>query len=107
MSRNDQYSYGRKKEREIILVLKEAGYETHLSPGSRTACDIFAQKKHRKYCIQAKSTRGIDHPAITSEEKRRLKITATKRGAIPVVATNCRTEIEFRYARTNKILKIV
>ncbi len=101
---NSNYAKGIKAEREVANVLKEDGYGTKLSPGSRGVADITATKSNKKSLIQVKSTEQKDKkPYISSEEKQKLKSTAKKQDAKPIVAfVDSNNKINMINLKTNK-----
>jgi Holliday junction resolvase len=100
-----QYRYGRGKEKQVASQLRRKGYRVTLSCGSRGASDIIAQKGSKRWVIQVKATRKKGTISVSSNELRRLKIQARKRGATPVVAEVSRGRIRFRSARINRKLR--
>jgi Holliday junction resolvase len=100
--KKSQYSYGRKGEKKIARKLRKKGYEVEVSSGSRGATDIRARKGSRKYNIQVKRTRKGQSSSVSANDVRRLKISASRQKAIPVVADIIRGKITFRSARSKR-----
>ena len=104
MAKNN-YKYGRKKEKLVEKRLKNKGYKTQLSPGSRSPCDVKARKGSKKWLIQVKSSRSSTPNSMSKEEKRRLRIKASKSNALPVLAQVKRGKIQFKSLKSGRKLK--
>ena len=96
----DQYTYGRKKEERVARVLRGHGGKAQLAPGSRGPCDLKAYfPGGTVWYVEVKATRSGKPTALTSKEMSRLKQSATRSGATPVIAYVSRNDVEFFYAR--------
>lgn len=78
---------GARGERLVKELYEKAGFEVYQSPGSRGAADLKARKPGGPaHNIQVKAS-SQGQPAYPSrEEIRRLKISAARDGAVPVLA---------------------
>ncbi len=99
MSKN--YSYGRTKEEAVGKFLISKGWKVWISLGSSGAYDLFAIKGSRKWFIQVKATRkiSITSTRLSPEQERRLKISATKGGGVPVLALVAQNTVAFYSVR--------
>lgn len=80
-----QYSwreFGHEAEFVVASYLKSRGWSIKLSPSSRGAADIVADKNGSIWCIQVKASTKSPH--IKSEEIKRLKMYADANDGIPV-----------------------
>lgn len=102
----DPYSFGREQEEKIARSLRAKGAKVTLSPGSRGAADLTAKfPTGTTWKIQSKaSKKGI--PASPSpKDLGRLKQSATKSSATPVIAEVTPEGIEYTSARSGRGLK--
>ncbi len=105
MAKSD-YEYGREKELKIARSLRARGASVKVSKGSRGAADLKATfSKGRKWNIQVKSTRKGTPAPPSRKDIGRLKQSATKSGATPVVAKVSRGKVAYSSARSQKTLK--
>jgi Holliday junction resolvase len=101
----DQYKYGRDKEQKVARSLRGRGAKVDISPGSKGAADLdVTHKTGTKWKVQVKSARSGEPAQPTAKDLGRLKQSATKSKATPVVAKVTRKGIEFQSARTGRIL---
>jgi len=101
----ENYEYGRNQEEKVARSLRGKGANVKVSPGSKGAADIEAKfPTGTKWKIQVKSTRGGEPASPNSKDLGRLKQSATKSGATPVIAKVTRGKITFESARSGKIL---
>ncbi len=101
----DQYKYGRDKELKIARSLRARGASVKVSKGSKGASDLKATfSTGRKWNIQVKSTRKGTPASPSAMDLRRLKQSATKSGATPVVAKVSRGSVSFSSARSGRKL---
>ncbi len=104
MAKSD-YEYGREKELKIARSLRARGASVKVSKGSRGAADLKATfSKGRKWNIQVKSTRKGTPASPSTRDLGRLKQSATKSGATPVVAKVSRGRVSFSSARSGRKL---
>ena len=101
----DQYKYGRDKEQKIARSLRARGASVKVSKGSKGASDLKATfSTGRKWNIQVKSTRKGTPASPSTRDLGRLKQSATKSGATPVVAKVSRGRVSFSSARSGRKL---
>ncbi len=101
----DQYKYGRDKEQKIARSLRARGASVKVSKGSKGASDLKATfSTGRKWNIQVKSTRKGTPASPSRRDLGRLKQSATKSGATPVVAKVSRGRVSFSSARSGRKL---
>ncbi len=101
----DQYKYGRDKEQKIARSLRARGASVKISKGSKGASDLKATfSTGRKWNIQVKSTRKGTPASPSTRDLGRLKQSATKSGATPVVAKVSRGRVSFSSARSGRKL---
>lgn len=100
------YEKGRDAELKIARSLRARGARVEVSKGSKGAADLKATfPTGRKWNIQVKST-GKGAPAsVSTKNLGRLKQSATKSGATPVIAKVSRGEITYSSARSQRTLK--
>lgn len=81
-----RYEHGRSGEYILSKFLRERGWNTLVSPGSRGPADIVATKDNRIWCIQVK-VRSMDNGTLLSrKEGKYLLEYAITCGCTPVVA---------------------
>ena len=99
------YDFGREQEERIARSLRPRGAKVSLSPGSKGAADLTAEfPSGTTWKIQSKASRK-GQPALPSpKDMGRLKQSATKSGATPVVAEVTPESITYRSARTGRKL---
>lgn len=104
MAKSD-YEYGREKELKIARSLRARGASVKVSKGSKGASDLKATfSTGRKWNIQVKSTRKGTPASPSRKDVGRLKQSATKSGATPVVAKVTRGRVSFSSARSGRKL---
>jgi hypothetical protein len=102
----DQYRYGREKELKIARSLRARGARVEVRRGSKGAADLKATlASGRKWTIQVKATRKGAPASPSAKDLKRLKISATKSGATPVIAKVSRGKITYSSARSQRTLK--
>lgn len=96
---------GARAEDRVARDLKRHGAGVERSPGSRGAADMKAKLGSRKWHVQVKAS-GVGAPDWpSSEELRRLKISATLAGATPVVALVDKSgQLSYHSARSRRQL---
>ncbi len=100
-----QYEYGRDKELKIARSLRARGASVKVSKGSKGAADLKATfSTGRKWNVQVKSSRKGTPASPSTSDLRRLKQSATKSGATPVVAKVSRGRVSFSSARSGRRL---
>ncbi len=100
------YEYGREKELKVARSLRAKGASVKVSKGSRGAADLKATfSTGKKWNIQVKSTRKGTPASPSARDLGRLKQSATKSGATPVVAKVSRSKVTYSSARSPKTLK--
>lgn len=100
-----QYKYGREKEEKVAEVLRKRGAEVELSKGSKGAADLKATfKTGTKWNVQVKSSRSTKAASPSAKDAVRLKESATKSDATPVVAKVTAKSIKFESLRSGRKL---
>lgn len=101
----DQYNYGREKEKKVARSLRRKGAKVDLSKGSKGSSDLVAKfPTGTTWNIQVKSTRSGTAADPTPKEQGRLKQSATKSRATPVVAKVSPEGIEYESVRSGRKL---
>ena len=101
----DQYKYGREKEIKLARSLRAKGASVKVSKGSKGAADLKATfSTGRKWNIQVKATRKGTAASPSARDLGRLKQSATKSDATPVVAKVSRGKVSFSSARSGRKL---
>ncbi len=101
----NQYKYGRKKEETVAKSLRGKGAKVEISPGSKGAADLVAKfPSGTKWKVQVKASRSVSAQSPTSKDLGRLKSSATKSKATPVVAKVTPKGIEYESARSGRKL---
>jgi len=104
MAKN-QYRYGRDKEKKVAQLLRSKGASVRTSPASRSAADLTVTfATGTKWHVQVKSSRGTKAAALSRKDLGRLKQSATKRRATPVIAKATARGVEYRSARSGRKL---
>ena len=105
MAKSD-YEYGREKELKIARSLRARGASVKVSKGSKGAADLKANFSNgKKWNIQVKSTRKGTAASPSAKDLGRLKQSATKSHATPVIAKVSRGKVAYSSARSQKTLK--
>ena len=100
-----QYKYGRSKEQKVAQSLRNRGAKVSLSPGSKGAADLVAKfPSGTKWNVQVKSTRSGSASTPSTQDLGRLKQSASKSNATPVVAKVSPDGIEYESARSGRKL---
>jgi len=98
--------YGAKQEQRVARQLRGHGAKVAVSPGSRGAADLKASfPSGRSWNVQVKSSRSGTPASPSAKELGRLKISASRCGATPVVAKVTPKGVSYRSARCGKTLK--
>ena len=101
-----QYPFGRSKERLVAQNLKRHGAKPELSPGSRGITDIKAPfRSGKSWRVQVKATRAGKPAPLSPKEVGRLKSSATRSDATPVIAYVKGKKISYYSAKTGQKLK--
>jgi Holliday junction resolvase len=100
-----QYSYGRSGENKIAKILRRKGYSVSVSKGSRGGTDIRACKGSKKYNLQVKRTRKNRAPSVSANDLKRLKASARRQKAVPVIAKMVRGRVTYWSARIKRKIK--
>lgn len=104
MAKSD-YEYGREKELKIARSLRGKGASVKVSKGSKGAADLKATfSTGRKWNVQVKASRKGTPASPSAQDLKRLKQSATKSGATPVVAKVSRGRVSFSSARSGQKL---
>lgn len=102
---SSQTRYGANKEQKVARSLRARGATVKESPDSRGAADLKAKfPSGTKWNVQVKSTRAGQAASPGPKDLGRLKQSATKEGATPVVAKVSPKSIDFESARSGKTL---
>lgn len=100
------YDYGREQEEKVAQSLRGRGAKVKLSPGSKGAADAVAEfPGGTTWKIQVKSSATGSPASPSPQDRGRLKQSATKTGATPVIAEVTPQGIEYISARTGRKLK--
>lgn len=103
--KKDQYKYGRKKEEKVAKSLRGKGAKVEVSPGSKGAADLIAKfPSGTKWKVQVKASRSTSVKSPTPKDMGRLKSSATKSHATPVVAKVTPKGIKYESARSGRKL---
>jgi len=102
----NQYKYGRKKEELVARKLRGKGAKVKLSPGSRGAADLIAEfHSGKKWLVQVKDTRKGRPASPSPKDTGRLKSSARKNRATPVIAKVSRNKVSYSSVCSKKRLK--
>jgi len=103
--KTNQLKYGISKEKKIANAFKKSGAKVEVSPGSRGAADLKVKfATGTKWNVQVKSTRSGEAGMPSAKDLGRLKISASRSKATPVVARVSPKGVDFVSARTGKKL---
>lgn len=101
----DQYKYGVKKEQALAKSLRGKGAKVTISPRSKGAADLKVKfKTGTKWNVQVKASRGTTAASPSTKDIGRLKQSATKSHATPVIAKVSKSGLEYRSARSGRKL---
>ena len=100
-----KYTYGRNKEKTVAKELEKKGSKVVLSPGSKGAADLTAKFPNKTWKVQVKSSKVGTPKSPNSKDLGRLKSSATKSKATPVIAKVEKNKITYFSARNNRELK--
>lgn len=99
-----QQKYGIKKEQKVAQSLRSRGAKVTRSPGSKGAADLKAKfPSGTKWNVQVKSTRSGTPASPSSKDLGRLKQSAARDNATPVVAKVFPKKIEYESTRGRKL----
>jgi len=105
MTKKDDYKYGREKEIKGARSLRAKGASVKVSKGSKGTADLKATfSTGRKWNIQVKSTRKGTPASPSARDSTRLKQSATKSGATPVLAKVSRGRVSYTSLRSGRKL---
>ncbi len=97
--------YGRRQEHKVARQLRGHGAKVSMSPGSRGAADLKVRfHSGRSWNVQVKSSRSRTAASPSAKELGRLKISANRSAATPVIAEVTPKGISYRSARSRKKL---
>ena len=100
------YAYGREQEEKVARSLRGKGAKVTLSPGSKGAADEVAEfPGGTTWKVQVKSSATGSPASPSRKDLGRLKQSATKTGATPVIAEVTPEGIEYFSARSGRKLK--
>jgi len=101
----NQSKYGRKAEEKVARALRSRGAKVKVSPGSRGAADMKAIfPTGTKWNVQVKASRSKDPRGLSKQEVARLKKSAARDRATPVIALVFGEKTEYRSARSGRKL---
>ena len=101
----NQYSYGRSKEQKVAQSLRNKGASIKVSKGSKGAVDLVAKfPSGTKWAVQVKATRSGSTAMPSAKDSGRLKQSASKSNATSVVARVSPKGIEYKSARSGRML---
>jgi hypothetical protein len=97
--------YGRRQEYKVANQLRCRGAKVSMSPGSRGAADLKAHfPSGRCWNVQVKSSRSVRASSPSRKDLGRLKCSASRSNATPVIAQVTRKGTSYRSARTGNKL---
>ena len=97
--------YGHRQEQKVARQLRGHGAKVTMSPGSRGAADLKVSfSSGRSWNVQVKSSRSGTAASPSAKELGRLKISASRSGATPVVAKVTPKGISYRAVRSGREL---
>ena len=101
----EDYEYGRNQEEKVARSLRARGATVEVAPGSKGASDLKAKfPSGTKWWLQVKATRGGEPASLSPKDLGRLKQSASKSRATPVIAEVTRGKIKFKSARSGRAL---
>jgi hypothetical protein len=97
--------YGQRQEQKVARQLRGHGAKVQISPGSRGAADLKARFPSGKaWNVQVKSSRAGIPASPSPKGLGRLKISASRSSATPVVAKVTPKGISYKSARSGRKL---
>ncbi len=100
------YRYGRRSELKVAKSLRGKGASVKVSPGSRGAADLKAAfSPAKKWNVQVKSSRSNPAASPSKRDLGRLKQSASRSKATPVIAKVTPKGTVYKSARTGRTLK--
>jgi len=101
----NQSRYGVKKEQKVAQSLRARGASVKRSPGSRGAADLKVKfPSGTKWNVQVKSSRTGKPASPRAKDLGRLKQSAAKGRATPVIAEVTPKGIKYKSARDGRTL---
>lgn len=98
--------YGRRQEHKVARQLRGHGAKVSMSPGSRGAADLKARfPSGKSWNVQVKSSRSGTPASPSARDLGRLKISASRSSATPVVAKVTPKGTSYRSARSGRQVK--
>jgi len=98
--------YGRRQEHKVARQLRGHGAKVSMSPGSRGAADLKARfHSGKSWNVQVKSSRSGTPASPSARDLGRLKISASRSSATPVVAKVTPKGTSYRSARSGRQVK--
>lgn len=98
--------YGSRKEQKVARQLRGHGAKVTVSPASRGVADLKATfPSGKSWNVQVKPSRSGTPASPSAKDLGRLKISASRSGATPVVAKVKQNGISYRSARSGRSLK--
>ena len=95
--------YGSRQEHKVARQLRGHGAKVSMSPGSRGAADLKAKfPSGRSWNVQVKSSRSGTAASPSAKELGRLKISASRSNATPVVAKVTPKGTSYKSARSGR-----
>jgi Holliday junction resolvase len=99
------YPYGIRKERQVAQKLRNRGASVKRSSASRGSADLHVKfSTGTKWKVQVKSSRSKTPQSPSRRDLGRLKQSATKNRATPVIAKVSSKGIKFHSARDGRTL---
>jgi Holliday junction resolvase len=99
-------NYGQRQEQKVARQLRGHGAKVTMSPGSRGPADVKARfPSGKSWNVQVKSSRTGIPASPSAKELGRLKISASRTGATPVVAKVTPKGTSYKSARSGRTLK--
>ena len=97
--------YGHRQEQKVTRQLRGHGAKVKMSPGSRGAADLKARfPSGKSWNVQVKSSRSGTPASPSAKDLGRLKISASRSRATPVVTKVTPKVISYKSARSGKKL---
>jgi hypothetical protein len=95
--------YGRRQELKVARQLRGHGAKVSMNPGSRGAADLKARfASGKSWNVQVKSSKAGTPASPSAKDLGRLKISASRSGATPVVAKVTPKGISYKSARSGR-----
>ena len=95
--------YGSRQEHKVARQLRGHGAKVSMSPGNRGAADLKARfASGKSWNVQVKSSRSGTPASPSTKDLGRLKISASRSAATPVVAKVTPKGISYKSARSGR-----